>query len=128
MPEMTAVSNPKLVIVPLTYRLFRGRRALLATDVILTVGALSAAFGIIQYLILNFDNLGQRPHGTLGLYMTYSGLLMLVTCAAAEAAHSAIIRQTTIARFMAASCPRLAPCVGDIRRQQGMPSTPSTRT
>src|SRR5262249_62387059 len=44
--------------------------------------AMSAAWGIIQYLILNYDNLGRRPQGTLGLYMTYSGLLMLVTCAA----------------------------------------------
>lgn len=70
------------VIVPLTYRFLRGRRAALATDVIITVGALSAAYGIIQYLILNYDNLGRRPQGTLGLYMTYSGLLMLVTCAA----------------------------------------------
>ena len=69
-------------IVPLTYRLLRGRRAALATDVIITVGALSAAYGIIQYLILRYDYLGHRPHGTLGLYMTYSGLLMLVTCAA----------------------------------------------
>jgi O-antigen ligase len=70
------------VIVPLTYRLLRGRRAALATDVIITVGALSATYGIIQYLILNYDNLGKRPQGTLGLYMTYSGLLMLVACAA----------------------------------------------
>jgi len=70
------------VIVPLSYRLLRGRRAALATDVIITVGALSATYGIIQYLILNYDNLGRRPQGTLGLYMTYSGLLMLVTCAA----------------------------------------------
>jgi O-antigen ligase len=70
------------VIVPLSYRLLRGRRAALATDVIITIGALSAAYGIIQYLILNYDNLGRRPQGTLGLYMTYSGLLMLVTCAA----------------------------------------------
>ena len=60
-------------------------RALLATDVIISVGAVSAVFGIIQYLILNYDNLGQRPQGTLGLYMTYSGLLMLVTCAAVVA-------------------------------------------
>jgi O-antigen ligase len=71
-----------LIIVPLTYRLFRGHRALLATDVVITVGALSAAFGIIQYLILSYDNLERRPQGTLGLYMTYSGLLMLVACAA----------------------------------------------
>ena len=70
------------VIVPLSYRLLRGRRAALATDVIITVGALSATYGIIQYLILNYDNLGRRPQGTLGLYMTYSGLLMLVACAA----------------------------------------------
>jgi len=70
------------VIVPLTYRLLRGRRAALATDVIITVGALSATYGIVQYLILNYDNLGRRPQGTLGLYMTYSGLLMLVACAA----------------------------------------------
>lgn len=71
-----------LVIVPLTYRLFRGHRALLATDVVITIGALSAAFGIIQYLILSYDSLGRRPQGMLGLYMTYSGLLMLVACAA----------------------------------------------
>ena len=71
-----------LVLVPLTYRLLRGRRALLATDVIITVGAASAAFGIVQYLILNYDNLGRRPQGMLGLYMTYSGLLMLVACIA----------------------------------------------
>ncbi len=71
-----------LIIVPLTYRLFHGRRALLAVDVIITVGAVSATWGIVQYLILNFDHLGRRPQGALGLYMTYSGLLMLVTCAA----------------------------------------------
>ena len=84
-PRVSLVDSKQLVllvIVPLAYRLLRGRRALLATDVIITVGALSAAFGIVQYLILNYDNLGQRPKGTLGLYMTYSGLLMLVTCAA----------------------------------------------
>jgi O-antigen ligase len=84
-PNVSLVDSKQLVllvIVPLAYRLFRGSRALLAVDVIITIGALSAAFGIIQYLILSYDNLGRRPQGTLGLYMTYSGLLMLVTCAA----------------------------------------------
>ena len=71
-----------LIIVPIAYRLFRGRRALLAVDVIITIGAMSAAAGIIQYLILNYNDLGRRPHGALGMYMTYSGLLMLVACAA----------------------------------------------
>ena len=46
--------------------------------VIVSVGAASAAFGIVQYGMLHYDNLGQRPQGTLGHYMTYSGLLMLV--------------------------------------------------
>jgi O-antigen ligase len=84
-PRVSLVDSKQLVllvIVPLAYRLLRGRRALLATDVIITVGALSAAFGIVQYLILNYDDLSRRPQGTLGLYMTYSGLLMLVACAA----------------------------------------------
>jgi O-antigen ligase len=84
-PHVSLVDSKQLVllvIVPLVYRLLRGNRALLATDVIITVGAVSAAWGIIQYLILSYDNLGRRPQGTLGLYMTYSGLLMLVACAA----------------------------------------------
>ena len=49
---------------------------------IITVGAISATWGIIQFRILNYDHLGHRPQGALGLYMTYSGLLMLVACAA----------------------------------------------
>jgi O-antigen ligase len=32
----------------------------------------------VQYGILHYDNLGQRPQGTLGHWMTYSGLLMIV--------------------------------------------------
>ena len=50
--------------------------------VIVSVGAASAAFGIIQYGILHYDQLDQRLRGTLGHYMTYSGLLMLVIGAA----------------------------------------------
>jgi len=84
-PRVSLIDSKQLVllvIVPLVYRLLRGRRALLAVDIVITVGALSATLGIVQYLILNFDHLGRRPQGVLGLYMTYSGLLMLVLCAA----------------------------------------------
>ena len=52
-PRVSLVDSKQLVllvIVPLTYRLFRGRRAFLATDVIITVGALSAAFYALVYL------------------------------------------------------------------------------
>jgi O-antigen ligase len=70
-------------IVPIAYRLLRGARTLKAVDVMITAGALSAVYGIVQYGIFNFDNLGQRVQGTLGHYMTYSGLIMLVACVAA---------------------------------------------
>ena len=70
------------VSVPLVYSLARGKRATTVVDVILSVGAISAALGIVQYGILEYDFLGQRPHGSLGHYMTYSGLLMLVVCVA----------------------------------------------
>ncbi len=51
-------------------------------DVIITIGAVSAVVGIVQFGIFKFDHLGQRPRGVLGLYMTYSGQLMLVACMA----------------------------------------------
>jgi O-antigen ligase len=70
------------LLVPLTYTLAAGRRGLTMVTVILTCAAISAAFGIFQYGILQYDNLGRRPQGTLGHYMTYSGLLMLVICVA----------------------------------------------
>jgi O-antigen ligase len=71
-----------LLLVPAVYRLARAARAATVVDVIVSVGAASAAFGIIQYGILHYDNLGQRPQGALTHYMTYSGVLMLVICAA----------------------------------------------
>jgi O-antigen ligase len=71
------------LIVPAVYDLARGHRAATATDVIVTVGAAAAAYGIVQYGMLHFDSLGQRPRGTLGHYMTYSGTLMLVIGVAA---------------------------------------------
>jgi len=70
-------------IVPIAYRLLPGRRSLTAVDVILTVGALAAIVGIVQYAVFDFDHLGQRVQGSLSHYMTYSGLLMLVACTAA---------------------------------------------
>jgi O-antigen ligase len=70
-------------IVPIAYRLLPGKRTLKAVDVMITAGALSAVYGIVQYGIFDYDNLGQRVQGTLGHYMTYSGLIMLVGCVAA---------------------------------------------
>jgi O-antigen ligase len=70
-------------IIPIGYRLLPGRRALTVIDVIITVGGISAVIGVVQFGILEFDSLGQRPRGLLGMYMTYSGQLMLIACIAA---------------------------------------------
>jgi len=69
-------------IVPIAYRLLRGERSLTAVDVIITIGAINAVYGIVQYGILNFDNIQNRIQGNLGHYMTYSGVIMLVACIA----------------------------------------------
>ena len=47
------------------------------TTLVLAAGAASALVGIGQFSILHYDDLGQRPRSTLGLYMTFSGLMML---------------------------------------------------
>lgn len=84
-PRASFVDSKQLVlflIVPMVYEFARGSKAPLVVQVIISVGAVSAAVGVVQYGILQYDNLGRRAQGSLGHYMTYSGLLMLVTCAA----------------------------------------------
>jgi len=85
-PNASFVDSKQLVlflIVPMVYALARGTKAPTVVQVVITVGALSALVGIIQFGVLQYDNLGRRPQGALGHYMTYSGIVMLVTCAAA---------------------------------------------
>ena len=74
------------LLVPIAYRLLRGARSLRAIDVIITIGAIHAVYGIVQYALLSFDDtplVSQRIQGLLSHYMTYSGLIMLVACTAA---------------------------------------------
>ena len=85
-PLVSVVDDKQLLLflaVPAIYEIARGIRARAVVHVIITVGAASAAFGIVQYGILHYNNLGQRPQGAMGHYMTYSGLLMMVATAAA---------------------------------------------
>ena len=70
-------------VVPLVFDLAPRDRASTVLAVIVTVGAASAAIGIGQYALFHYDQLGKRPEGALTHYMTYSGTLMLVICAAA---------------------------------------------
>jgi O-antigen ligase len=85
-PNASFVDSKQLVlflVVPMVYEFARGSKAAFVVQVIITVGALSALVGIVQFGVLQYDNLGRRPQGALGHYMTYSGIVMLVTCAAA---------------------------------------------
>jgi putative inorganic carbon (hco3(-)) transporter len=85
-PRVSIIDCKQLLlfsIVPIAYRLLPGRRALTVVDIIITAGAISAVIGLVQFGILKSDHLGQRPQGSLGMYMTYSGQLMLVACTAA---------------------------------------------
>ena len=80
-PRTSLIDCKQLVLfalVPLVYRFVTGPRATTMVTVILSFAAAGAAVGIFQYAILHYDNLGQRVQGTLGHWMTYSGLLMLV--------------------------------------------------
>ncbi|MEO5894563.1 MAG: O-antigen ligase family protein, partial [Vicinamibacterales bacterium] len=85
-PRISIIDSKQLllfVIVPIAFRLTRGRRTMTVVDVIISVAAITAAIGIFQFAILKFDSTGQRPRGLLSMYMTYSGQLMLVACVAA---------------------------------------------
>ena len=84
-PRTSLIDCKQLVlflIVPLTYRLATGSRGITLATVVLSCAGASALLGIFQYGILHYDQLSQRPQGTLGHYMTYSGLLMLVIAVA----------------------------------------------
>jgi O-antigen ligase len=83
-PTTSVIDSRQLLLfllVPLTYDLIIGDWADHASTAIMSAGAVSGLVGIAQYAILNY-NLDQRPHGTLGMYMTYSGLTMLIVCLA----------------------------------------------
>ena len=84
-PRASFIDSRQLVlfaIVPLVCTVVPQRRVSMVLSVVVTVGAASAVYGIIQYALLHYDTLGKRPEGALTHYMTYSGTLMLVICAA----------------------------------------------
>jgi O-antigen ligase len=71
------------LMVPVVMRLARGERAERTVDVVLALGAAGALVGIIEFTMLGYSGLENRPVGMLSHYMTYAGVLMLVTGAAA---------------------------------------------
>jgi O-antigen ligase len=67
------------LIVPAVFEFVTSRIAVFLTGVVITAGAISAVVGISQYSLLEYDELGLRPRSTLSIYMTFAGLMMLVT-------------------------------------------------
>ena len=85
-PRASIIDSRQLLLflmVPVVARFARGSRAMSVMDVIIALGAAGALVGVVQYLIFGYDHLQNRPVGLLSHYMTFSGVLMLVTCATA---------------------------------------------
>ncbi len=66
------------LVAPVVHGLGHGERARTVATVVLAAGAVTAVIGVVQYGILQYDDLGRRPSGSMGHYMTYAGLLMLI--------------------------------------------------
>jgi O-antigen ligase len=71
------------LMVPMIAHLCRGPRAWTSLSVVIACGAIGALLGIVQFTMLGYDHTEKRPEGSLTLYMTYSGVVMLVLCSAA---------------------------------------------
>ena len=85
-PVASAIDSRQLLLfalVPVVHRIVPGNRTRIVLYLVLSVGAASAVYGIVQYAMLHYDTLGRRPEGALSHYMTYSGTLMLVIGVAA---------------------------------------------
>jgi O-antigen ligase len=70
------------LMVPVVMRFASGRRATTVIDIVIAIGAAGALVGIVQFTMLGYNDLAHRPVGPLSHWMTYSGVLMLVACAA----------------------------------------------
>ena len=84
-PAASVVDSKQLILflmVPVVAQFARGDRATRVLDVVIAAGSVGALYGILQYYVLGYDNLDARPVGPLSHWMTYSGVLMLVTGAA----------------------------------------------
>lgn len=84
-PVASIIDSKQLLlflVVPVVAHFARGGRATRVLDVVIAVGSVGALYGILQYYVLGRNSLDARPMANLGHWMTYSGVLMLVTGAA----------------------------------------------
>lgn len=70
------------LMVPIVATFARGLWASRVIDIVIAAAAASAIYGIAQYNLFGYDHLGNRVVGPLSHWMTFSGVLMLITGAA----------------------------------------------
>ena len=70
------------LMVPVVATFARGLTATRVIDVVIAVGSAAALYGIVQFNFFGYDTLDNRVVGPLSHWMTFSGVLMLVTGAA----------------------------------------------
>jgi len=70
------------LMVPVVATFARGVKATWVIDVVIAVGSAAALYGIVQFNFFGYDTLDNRVVGPLSHWMTFSGVLMLVTGAA----------------------------------------------
>jgi O-antigen ligase len=71
-----------LLMVPVVATFARGAKATWVIDGVIAVGSVAAIIGIAQFNFFDYDALDNRVRGSLSHWMTFSGVLMLVTGAA----------------------------------------------
>jgi len=84
-PAASFADTKQLVLflmVPAVATFARGHRATRVVDGIIAVGSAAALYGIVQYSALGYDTLENRAAGFLSTWMTFSGVLMLISGAA----------------------------------------------
>ena len=84
-PSASFIDSKQLLLflmVPVVATLARGAKATWVIDAVIAVGSAAALYGIAQYNFFGYDNLDNRVVGPLSHWMTFSGVLMLVTGAA----------------------------------------------
>lgn len=84
-PAASLIDSKQLILflmVPVVAMFARGERATRVLDVVIALGSAGALYGILQYYVFGYDSLDARPTGPLSHWMTFSGVLMLVTGAA----------------------------------------------
>ena len=70
------------LMVPVVATFARGAKATWVIDAVIAVGSAAALYGIAQFNFFGYDSLDNRVVGPLSHWMTFSGVLMLVTGAA----------------------------------------------